>query len=174
MDASPEWLRQEGAEKAGEYGYLPVVDELCFLHFGFPFVLAVLLFPFPFTTVRFKLLTVLLLFLGPLFFRLFAGDGLGNFGRDKSPSGNSGKIQFGCEFKSFDSGRQNGQPLSPPFYHIRRRGDKGGDIMKQSEKAIGKALGEAIKVLPPEKKEYLAGFAEGVAAMARRQEEKEE
>jgi hypothetical protein len=46
--------------------------------------------------------------------------------------------------------------------------------MKQSEKAIGKALGEAIKVLPPEKKEYLAGFAEGVAAMARRQEEKEE
>lgn len=44
--------------------------------------------------------------------------------------------------------------------------------MTKAEKTIGKRLGEALKVLPLEKKEYLAGFAEGVAAMAKKLEEK--
>nr|DAV05388.1 MAG TPA: hypothetical protein [Caudoviricetes sp.] len=45
-------------------------------------------------------------------------------------------------------------------------------------KQVKKKLNDAVNVLSGEnlgeKLEYLAGFAEGVAAMARRQEEKEE
>ena len=38
--------------------------------------------------------------------------------------------------------------------------------MSEKEKKIAKALAEAAKALPDEKKEYLLGYAEGVAAMA--------
>ena len=38
--------------------------------------------------------------------------------------------------------------------------------VSEKEKSIAKALAEAAKVLPDEKKEYLLGYAEGVAAMA--------
>ena len=37
--------------------------------------------------------------------------------------------------------------------------------MSDKEKSIAKALAEAAKVLPDEKKEFLLGYAEGVAAM---------
>ena len=38
--------------------------------------------------------------------------------------------------------------------------------MSEKEKQIGKILGAALPNIPEEKKEYLLGFAEGVAAMA--------
>lgn len=38
--------------------------------------------------------------------------------------------------------------------------------VSEKEKKIAKALAEAAKALPDEKKEYLLGYAEGVAAMA--------
>ena len=37
--------------------------------------------------------------------------------------------------------------------------------VSEKEKKIAKALAEAAKALPDEKKEYLLGYAEGVAAM---------
>lgn len=38
--------------------------------------------------------------------------------------------------------------------------------MSQEEKKIAKKLAEAFKVLPDAKKEYLIGFAEGVASVS--------
>lgn len=43
--------------------------------------------------------------------------------------------------------------------------------MSEKEKAIAEKLGQAFAALPDEKKEYLIGYAEGVAAMAERQQE---
>ena len=40
--------------------------------------------------------------------------------------------------------------------------------MSEREKALAESIAEAVKVLPAEKKEYLLGYAEGVAAMAAR------
>ena len=37
--------------------------------------------------------------------------------------------------------------------------------VSEKEKKIAKALAEAAKALPDEKKQYLLGYAEGVAAM---------
>lgn len=45
--------------------------------------------------------------------------------------------------------------------------------MSQEEKKLAKKLAETVKALPPDKREYLIGFAEGVAA-AKKQEEKED
>lgn len=38
--------------------------------------------------------------------------------------------------------------------------------MSKEEKTIAKSLAEALQILPDGKREYLIGFAEGVAAMA--------
>lgn len=38
--------------------------------------------------------------------------------------------------------------------------------MSEKEKKIAEALADAVNALPDSKKEYLLGFAEGVAAMA--------
>lgn len=48
--------------------------------------------------------------------------------------------------------------------------------MSDKGKKIVKSLAEAVKVLPDDKREYLLGFADGVAAMAEKKqdEEKEE
>lgn len=46
--------------------------------------------------------------------------------------------------------------------------------MSGKEKAIAKSLADAVNALPDNKKEYLIGFAEGVAAMAEKQKEKNE
>lgn len=44
---------------------------------------------------------------------------------------------------------------------------KGGDWpMSEQERAIAQTIAEAIQVLPDGKREYLIGYAEGVAAMA--------
>ena len=43
--------------------------------------------------------------------------------------------------------------------------------MSEREKTIAKKMAEAIKALPDEKKEYVLGFAEGVAAMKRKEAE---
>ena len=50
---------------------------------------------------------------------------------------------------------------------------KRGEMMSQEEKKLAKKLAETVKALPPDKREYLIGFAEGVAA-AKKQEEKED
>ena len=42
--------------------------------------------------------------------------------------------------------------------------------MSEKEKEVAKALAEAFNVLPDAKKEYLIGYAEGVAAMAEKKE----
>lgn len=47
--------------------------------------------------------------------------------------------------------------------------------MSEREKQIAKNLAKACELLPEGKKEFLAGYAEGVAAMAAKQEaEKQE
>lgn len=46
--------------------------------------------------------------------------------------------------------------------------------MSDKERDIVKAISEAMKKLPESKKEYLIGYADGVAAMAEKKEEKEE
>lgn len=43
--------------------------------------------------------------------------------------------------------------------------------MSEKEKEIAKSLAEAFNVLPDTKKEYLIGYAEGVAAMAAKRAE---
>lgn len=43
--------------------------------------------------------------------------------------------------------------------------------MTQQDKKIGENLWNAFKALPNEKKEYLLGFAEGVAAMIESKQE---
>ncbi len=54
------------------------------------------------------------------------------------------------------------------YYHIREWSAtlKEATTVSEKEKKIAKALAEAAKALPDEKKEYLLGYAEGVAAMA--------
>lgn len=42
--------------------------------------------------------------------------------------------------------------------------------MSEKEREIGQALADAFAALPPEKKERLLGYAEGVADMKRLQE----
>lgn len=39
-----------------------------------------------------------------------------------------------------------------------------GDTVSKEEKQLAKKLAETVKALPPEKREFLIGFAEGVAA----------
>lgn len=47
--------------------------------------------------------------------------------------------------------------------------------MSETEKTVGAKLAEALEALPPEKREYMIGYAEGVAAMkARTMEDPEE
>lgn len=46
--------------------------------------------------------------------------------------------------------------------------------MSDTSKKIVKSLAEAVKVLPDDKREYLLGFADGVAAMAGKKPEKSE
>lgn len=43
--------------------------------------------------------------------------------------------------------------------------------MSEKEKHIGEKLAKACEILPDAKREYLIGYAEGVAAMANRVEE---
>lgn len=43
--------------------------------------------------------------------------------------------------------------------------------MSEKEREIGRTLADAFAALPPEKKERLLGYAEGVADMKRLQEE---
>lgn len=63
------------------------------------------------------------------------------------------------------------QTLSTKSYHKRERmATSEVTTMSEKEKKIAKALAEAAKALPDEKKEYLLGYAEGVAAMAGRAE----
>lgn len=45
--------------------------------------------------------------------------------------------------------------------------------MSAEEKRIAEKLANACEQLPPEKKEFLLGFAEGVAAMAEKREDQE-
>lgn len=40
--------------------------------------------------------------------------------------------------------------------------------MSEREMTLAESIAEAMKILPAEKKEYLLGYAEGVAAMAAR------
>lgn len=49
--------------------------------------------------------------------------------------------------------------------------NKGGEKMSTEEKKIVASLAEAVKALPEEKRDYLRGYAEGVAAMAERANE---
>lgn len=44
-------------------------------------------------------------------------------------------------------------------------------MLTDTERSVAQTLGEAIQLLPREKQEYLIGYAEGVMAMAQRQEE---
>lgn len=44
--------------------------------------------------------------------------------------------------------------------------------MSEKEKHIAEKLAKACEILPDSKREYLIGYAEGVAAMADRQAEK--
>lgn len=46
--------------------------------------------------------------------------------------------------------------------------------MTKEEKVAAKNLAEAFVALPDNKREYLMGFAEGVAAMKSKEEQKEE
>ena len=46
---------------------------------------------------------------------------------------------------------------------------KGGDKMSEREKQMAENLAKACELLPDDKKEFLLGYAEGVAAMAARQ-----
>ena len=46
--------------------------------------------------------------------------------------------------------------------------------MDAQEREVGRMMVEAIKALPPEKKEYMIGYAEGVMAMAERKAAQEE
>ena len=46
--------------------------------------------------------------------------------------------------------------------------------MSDTSKKIVKSLAEAVKVLPDDKREYLLGFADGVAAMAGKKPENDE
>lgn len=43
--------------------------------------------------------------------------------------------------------------------------------MSEHEKAIAKKMADAIKALPDRKKEYFLGFADGVEAMSKHQDE---
>lgn len=43
---------------------------------------------------------------------------------------------------------------------------KGGQKVSEETKKLGAALAEALEALPEHKREYILGFAEGVAAMA--------
>ena len=45
--------------------------------------------------------------------------------------------------------------------------------MSQEEKKLAKKLAETVKALPPEKREFLIGFAEGVAAATSKSEPEE-
>ena len=45
--------------------------------------------------------------------------------------------------------------------------------MSQEEKKLAKKLAETVKALPPEKREFLIGFAEGVAAATSKPESEE-
>ena len=45
--------------------------------------------------------------------------------------------------------------------------------MSQEEKKLAKKLAETVKALPPEKREFLIGFAEGVAAAPYKSEPEE-
>ena len=62
------------------------------------------------------------------------------------------------------------QPPLPGLYHGGEAGHKrkGERHMMDAEKAVCAKLAEALEALPPEKKEYMIGYAEGVAAMKRR------
>ena len=46
---------------------------------------------------------------------------------------------------------------------------KGGEKMSEREKQMAENLAKACELLPDDKKEFLLGYAEGVAAMAARQ-----
>ena len=46
--------------------------------------------------------------------------------------------------------------------------------MSEKEKQIAQNLVKALETLPESKKEFLLGYAEGVAAMAEKKEQKEE
>lgn len=46
--------------------------------------------------------------------------------------------------------------------------------MSETEKTMCAKLAEALEALPPEKKEYMIGYAEGVAAMKARATKTEE
>lgn len=45
--------------------------------------------------------------------------------------------------------------------------------MSQEEKKLAKKMAETVKALPPEKREFLIGFAEGVAAATSKSEPEE-
>lgn len=56
--------------------------------------------------------------------------------------------------------------MSAFYYGMKREATlKEVTTVSEKEKKIAKALAEAAKALPDEKKEYLLGYAEGVAAM---------
>ena len=46
--------------------------------------------------------------------------------------------------------------------------------MSEKEKKIVQSLAQSVKVLPADKREFLRGYAEGVAAMAEKQEPEEQ
>ena len=46
--------------------------------------------------------------------------------------------------------------------------------MSENEKKIAQSLTKALEVLPESKREFLLGYAEGVAAMAEKREEKKD
>lgn len=48
-----------------------------------------------------------------------------------------------------------------------------GDTVSKEEKQLAKKLAETVKALPPEKREFLIGFAEGVAAATSKPESEE-
>lgn len=57
--------------------------------------------------------------------------------------------------------------MSAFYYRMKQEATaKEVTTVSEKEKKIAKALAEAAKALPDEKKEYLLGYAEGVAAMA--------
>ena len=51
-------------------------------------------------------------------------------------------------------------------HNVRLISKEGGTYMSEKEKDTAKTLAEAFEALPDSKKEFLLGYAEGVAAMA--------
>ena len=52
------------------------------------------------------------------------------------------------------------------IYYNHENNSERGEVMSTEDETIAKTLAEAISALPDGKREYLIGYAEGVAAMA--------